>query len=107
MPVEPLPLLPAWSEYPVPHITDSELEDYIIPLYSRKWYIACKFKRGSTDSDKWRKSATLNRNYDFPTFESTMDFVSEVARLCQLEDVSVSFLLEWDSGHLYLCAAVL
>jgi hypothetical protein len=86
--VDPIPPLPHRPEFPAPQITEKDLQDYIIPLYSRKWYISYRFKKGIQDTNTWYKSAVLTRNYVFQTFAGTMDFVTEAARLAQVEDVS-------------------
>ena len=88
VPVNPIPSLPPCPEYPVPHIIDSDVQDYIVPLYSRAWFMAYRYKKGFVNTDRWYRCATLSRNYNFKTFGATMDFVTEVARLSQTEDVS-------------------
>lgn len=90
MPVEPIPSLPPRPEYPAPHITDVDLKEFIIPLYSRKWYIKFMFKKGIVDAKAWQKCPILSRNYDLSTFEATMDFVTEIAKISQAEDVRFS-----------------
>lgn len=102
MPVDPIPPLPRWPSYPAPQITDQDLKDYIIPLYSRRWFINYFFKKGFLQSRTWHKSATLCRIFDFPTLEATVDFVTRVAKVSQVEDVSSYFLLKWSFGYLFL-----
>jgi len=86
MPCDPIPPLPSLPEYPVFQINDKELKDYVVPLYSRKWAILYGYKRCITNKDTWYKSALISKMFEFSTFEATMDFVTEVARLAQAED---------------------
>lgn len=98
MSCDPLPPLPPLPEFPVPQIDDKDLKDYVLPLYSRKWAVLYGYKRCIVDKDTWYKSAIISKMFEFPTFETTMDFVTEVARLAQTEDVS--------SGHMYGCVTL-
>lgn len=88
MTCEPIPELPPRPHYPALQIGDKELKQFVIPLYSRKWGILYGFKQGVVNKNKWYKSAQMAKTFDFTTFEATMDFVTEVARLAQTEDVS-------------------
>lgn len=93
MPCEPIPRLPGQPEYPVQQITDEELREYIIPLYSRKWSIHYTWKRPIMTKENWYKCAVLHKGFEFATFESTMDFVEEVSRLAQIENVSLLYIV--------------
>lgn len=69
-------------------LSNEELSQLVIPLYSRRWGVIYNYKRNAIDKVKWYKCAVLSRAFEFTTFEATMDFVTEVARLSQAEDVS-------------------
>lgn len=90
MPCYPIPQLPPRPEYPASQIDDKMLRDYMVPLYSRKWAIIYGFKWAVGNKSVWYKTPLVAKTFEFPTFEATMDFVTEVARLAQAEDVSTS-----------------
>lgn len=95
MSCDPIPLLPPLPEYPVSQIDDKDLKDYVLPLYSRKWAILYGYKRTITNEAMWYKSALISKTFEFPTFEATMDFITEVARLAQAEDVSFRYMYKY------------
>jgi hypothetical protein len=91
MPAGPIPSPPPRTEYPATQITDSDIRTYLVPLYSRKWFITYERKKGIARPDILYSTAVLRRSYEFSMFESAMDFVNEVARLSHAEKVSSSF----------------
>jgi hypothetical protein len=81
----PIPALPPpVSGYPTPHITNEELNEYLLPLYSRNWGVSHFTENFSIKS---RSGNRLTKLFQFNDFINGVYFARDVGEIAKQEDV--------------------
>ena len=99
---EPIPELPTDIEVYARHILPEDVEQYIKPLYTRRWGIGAsrvKYSRG--DRKISRVLPLLSKGFSFVHYATALKFTSEIVSIAGEENVSsIWYSCETFSSHL-------